>query len=176
MPGLRVRRRAGPGRGAVAWGSAGAPGSERAHTRPCGDITLVHPGAGAKRGVSLVIAKRGLWSQKVSAHGRFMSLLSTPVLKTPHKRASGVSGRSALPASASLERGPGAAVWRWERQDGPLRSPRDSRNLDNFGLVFDNLSPTSERGALSQGGESLCVGARGGGAQPPPGPNVDSYS
>lgn len=117
---------------------------EPAETKP-----RVHPGPGAKTGVSLVIAKRGLWSQKVSPHGRLMSLSSTEVLKTPCKRASWVPRRSALPASAPPERGPGAAVWRWECQEAPLRSPRDSRNLDNCSLVFDNLSPASERGLVS---------------------------
>lgn len=117
---------------------------EPAETKP-----RVHPGPGAKTDVSLVIAKRGLWSQKVSPHGRLMSLSSTEVLKTPYKRASWVPRRSELPASAPPERGPGAAVWRWECQEAPLRSPRDSRNLDNCSLVFDNLSPASERGLVS---------------------------
>lgn len=87
--------------------------------------------------------------KRIPSRTPHVTLLSTEVLKTPYKRASWVPRRSALPASASPERGPGAAVWRWERQEAPLRSPRDLRNLDNCSLVFDNLSPTPERGVVS---------------------------
>ena len=108
--GFRVRRGPGPGAKRRRGARLELPAPRARALEPPETKPRVHPGPGAKTGVSLVIAKRGLWSQKVSPHGRLMSLSSTEVLKTPYKRASWVPRRSALPASASPERGPGAAV------------------------------------------------------------------
>lgn len=110
LPGFRVRRGPDPGAKRRRGARLELPAPRARALEPPETKPRVHPGPGAKTGVSLVIAKRGLWSQKVSPHGRLMSLSSTEVLKTPYKRASWVPRRSALPASASPERGPGAAV------------------------------------------------------------------
>lgn len=147
--GPRNCRACGPGPGAERWRGArlelpapSARALDPAETQP-----WVHPGAGAKTGVSLVIAKRGLWSQNVSAHGRFMSLSYPHKCLKPHT--SGLAGcqaglRSPHPHPRSV--GPGAAVWLWERQEAPLRSPRDSRQTWTIAALCLITYPPPRRG------------------------------